>query len=461
MVTTESSEQRRDPTQDRRPPVLQEGQAVLGVARVVDVDLLALVEGVDAADGSVPRGQHLALTLGASRVTGRLVSIGRWFEEVAAQQVPGGQERFLSSWVEQLQDERDEDTALHAALETMSAEEGAAAMGRAPEARFVHLSDAQVTAVHPGGEHLDDRHPDGEHVESAGGVHWRGRLEEVTTWSLIAAPESAGHHGVLPLPPVGLGATAPGAAVGAPPRVARIGCIGHLRLTPQVRRAVAAAVTAVIEQEADEVFTGYSDLAEGADEVFAYAVLAAGGRLHAVLPRQGHQQGFMSHQFRDRVATLSALAGEVTTVEHSAFDEMAYLSAAHEIVDRSELLIAVWDGAGQDGVGGTRDVVSYARARGVQVRVLWPHRDARSPDAGTDPVLLDGAALPAPHAPGTTSLVHAHTLVAEPGTWPHQLPGLVDHLGGGVGAEAHDGADSAGPGPVPAGPDFLDDPFGQ
>ena len=47
------------------------------------------------------------------------------------------------------------------------------------------------------------------------------------------------------------------------------------------------------------------------------------------------------------------------------------------MVDRSERLVAVWDGKPARGIGGTADIVSYARQKGVPVVVLWPEGATR------------------------------------------------------------------------------------
>jgi hypothetical protein len=52
--------------------------------------------------------------------------------------------------------------------------------------------------------------------------------------------------------------------------------------------------------------------------------------------------------------------------------EQAHLAAGQAVVDRSERLVAVWDGKPARGIGGTADIVSYARQKGVPVIVLWP-----------------------------------------------------------------------------------------
>jgi hypothetical protein len=47
------------------------------------------------------------------------------------------------------------------------------------------------------------------------------------------------------------------------------------------------------------------------------------------------------------------------------------------VVDRSERVVAVWDGKPASGVGGTADVVSYAHQKRVPVVVLWPEGATR------------------------------------------------------------------------------------
>ena len=48
------------------------------------------------------------------------------------------------------------------------------------------------------------------------------------------------------------------------------------------------------------------------------------------------------------------------------------MAAGRLLVERSDRLIAVWDGLPARGPGGTADVVAYARALSRPVTVLWP-----------------------------------------------------------------------------------------
>ncbi|MFJ8953478.1 hypothetical protein ACIRO1_25525 [Streptomyces sp. NPDC102381] len=48
------------------------------------------------------------------------------------------------------------------------------------------------------------------------------------------------------------------------------------------------------------------------------------------------------------------------------------MAAGKEVVDQSDVLLAVWDGKPAGGKGGTADVVAYAQRQGMDVRIIWP-----------------------------------------------------------------------------------------
>ena len=157
----------------------------------------------------------------------------------------------------------------------------------------------------------------------------------------------------------------------------RIGCTGHQALSAATRRSVAAAIADVLATEVDDDLIGLTSLAEGADQIFAFAVLAAGGQLHAVIPSEGYDQSFTSFSARATYMALLGLAGTTTTLHFTTPDEDAYLAAGHEVTDCCELLVAVWDGQNAAGKGGTGDIVAYAREQGVDVRIVWPDGASR------------------------------------------------------------------------------------
>ena len=74
---------------------------------------------------------------------------------------------------------------------------------------------------------------------------------------------------------------------------------------------------------------------------------------------------------------LYAQATYSEALEHVESTEEAHMDAGKVVVDRSSVLLAVWDGEPSRGLGGTADVVSYARQRGVPVEVIWPEGATR------------------------------------------------------------------------------------
>src|SRR5262249_53095150 len=117
-------------------------------------------------------------------------------------------------------------------------------------------------------------------------------------------------------------------------------------------------------------------LADGADQIFAQAVLEAGGRLTVVIP---------STDYRDKLpegahATYDALiaqASDTQALEYTDSTSGAHMAASRVMLDQIDELIAVWDGQPARSWGGTADVVDEARARGIEVVVVWPEGSRR------------------------------------------------------------------------------------
>lgn len=154
------------------------------------------------------------------------------------------------------------------------------------------------------------------------------------------------------------------------PRVTRIGITGHQGL-PETAAAYAAGKIRELLSVADAPLTGYGSLAEGADQIFAQELLAAGGSLHVVIPAKGYE-GTFSDTNRETYFELLLRAVEVTRLPYPAPSEEAYDAAGQWVACHSEVLIAVWDGEPARGLGGTADAVAHARRLGRTVHVVWP-----------------------------------------------------------------------------------------
>ncbi|WP_067602775.1 hypothetical protein [Nocardiopsis listeri] len=150
----------------------------------------------------------------------------------------------------------------------------------------------------------------------------------------------------------------------------RIGITGHRNLTPDVNEHVAALVKDHLEPYG-HAMVGLSCLADGADSLFAEAVLDAGAPLEAVIPAAGYRSALPAphHPVYDRLLARSVLVHELP---HAVSDPHSHMAAGRLLVEQSDRLIAVWDGLPARGPGGTADVVAYARALSRPVIVLWP-----------------------------------------------------------------------------------------
>lgn len=154
----------------------------------------------------------------------------------------------------------------------------------------------------------------------------------------------------------------------------RLAITGHRGLTAELEAEIDRMIRATVAVNRDVV--GVSCLADGADAVFAQAVLDAGGALVAVLPASRYRETLPA-DFRPVYDGLLARAVKVVQLSHVTPDPQAYLEAGQRMVDESDSLLAVWDGLPGRGRGGTADVVAYARSRGVPVTVLWPEGAVR------------------------------------------------------------------------------------
>ncbi|MFF3253933.1 hypothetical protein ACFYWP_23680 [Actinacidiphila glaucinigra] len=150
----------------------------------------------------------------------------------------------------------------------------------------------------------------------------------------------------------------------------RIGFTGHQGLS-EVAASYAAEKIREFLSRSTSPLIGYSSLAEGADQLFAQELLAAGGALHVVIPAQGYEETF-SEANRDTYFHLLDQAAEVERMPYSIPSEEAYDAAGKWVANCCEVLIAVWDGEPARGFGGTADAVSHARKLGRTVYVFWP-----------------------------------------------------------------------------------------
>lgn len=150
----------------------------------------------------------------------------------------------------------------------------------------------------------------------------------------------------------------------------RIAISGHRGLPADTAELVGTAIRGALAPLAPSL-VGISCLADGADQIFARAVLELGGALEVVVPAEQYRDGLPAAAHAEYDALLRA-ARAVHRLGFTASTAESHMAAARVMLDLADELYAVWDGRPARGYGGTADVVAEARRRGIPVRVIWP-----------------------------------------------------------------------------------------
>ncbi|MFI6396209.1 hypothetical protein [Nonomuraea sp. NPDC050540] len=151
----------------------------------------------------------------------------------------------------------------------------------------------------------------------------------------------------------------------------RIAVSGHRGLPTAVEQQVDRLIRDALADLDDQDVTGLSCIADGADTLFARAVLDTGGNLEVVVPAQEYRAGLPVEHWPgyDTLFNAATLVHAVDFVESTS---EAHQAASERMLELAEELWAVWDGLPARGFGGTADVVAAAHRRGLPVRIFWP-----------------------------------------------------------------------------------------
>lgn len=150
----------------------------------------------------------------------------------------------------------------------------------------------------------------------------------------------------------------------------RIGVTGHRRIPPDVIAHVQDALRALLGGQPGPVEV-LSSLAAGADQLFAVIALECGAELTAVIPSGDYELGFCDAGELAGYRRLRGRAAQEVRMDFPHSTDEAYYAAGAYIADNCDRLVAVWDGLPARGLGGTGDIVSYAREAGKPVTVIW------------------------------------------------------------------------------------------
>jgi hypothetical protein len=143
----------------------------------------------------------------------------------------------------------------------------------------------------------------------------------------------------------------------------KVGFTGHQRLdNPRDWEWVEGEIDRVLASLSPPVI-GITSLAVGADQLFARVILRHEGSLQVIIPFPEYEDTFDEGRDRASYQRLLKAASTVTVMHRAGSDEECYLAAGKMVVDGADLLVAVWNGKPAAGLGGTGDIVEYARQR--------------------------------------------------------------------------------------------------
>lgn len=151
----------------------------------------------------------------------------------------------------------------------------------------------------------------------------------------------------------------------------RIGITGHRGFGNVTSNLVSKALRQTLLPYDPTDLVGVSCIADGADSLFAEAVLDHGGVIEVIIPATQYRD----HLPAEHHSRYDHLLSQAKTTHRLDFDEStseAHMAASELMISIIDELVAVWDGQPARGYGGTADVVHEARTRGVPVQAIWP-----------------------------------------------------------------------------------------
>jgi hypothetical protein len=166
-----------------------------------------------------------------------------------------------------------------------------------------------------------------------------------------------------------------------------VGVVGHRILDDP--DAVAGSVRSVLEHLTDSIrerSAGHvrirvvSSLAEGADRLVVHEALAhEGASLEVILPvpRVDYVRDFSTVESRDEFMDLLSRASHVLELPSSGDRELAYEEAGRAVLNRADVLLAIWDGEETERRAGTAPAVDRARQTGTPLYWINPKHGAR------------------------------------------------------------------------------------
>lgn len=156
---------------------------------------------------------------------------------------------------------------------------------------------------------------------------------------------------------------------------------GHrrLNLTPSLEQGIVEAIEKIKQYAEDQQYQVISCLAEGADRLLARSLMdALSAQLIVVLPlaEEEYLRDFRTSRSVQEFNDLKNIAAQLISPARLIDRPLAYRSANHVLLEKADLVVAIWDGEPARGPGGTGEVVEMARQQSLPL--VWVRSGNRS-----------------------------------------------------------------------------------
>lgn len=117
---------------------------------------------------------------------------------------------------------------------------------------------------------------------------------------------------------------------------------------------------------------GFSCLAVGSDQLYAEILNEKKISLTAIIPSEEYEKTFKEKSDFRKYERLLSKAQKIVKLNYSSPTEEAFYAAGKEVVNRSDMMLAIWNGKKAKGLGGTADIVEYTKQQNKKVIHINP-----------------------------------------------------------------------------------------
>jgi len=173
-----------------------------------------------------------------------------------------------------------------------------------------------------------------------------------------------------------------------------VGVSGHRNLLHSeeaiYQQQVKERLAQIVKENPDKEVIVLSPLADGADRLVVYAAKELGLRYEVILPMPliYYEMDFDDTSFMEfmRLFYEAKSSESIDLCDGVTYDDISeygihrdrqYRQVGHEIVDRSDEMLFLWDGIDNGKTGGTSDIYNYAKEKNKRTFVVECEREQK------------------------------------------------------------------------------------